>query len=48
MNKDDFFVLGIVLPFIFLSFAFFWWFPPIFALCVYLAFYIACEWTESK
>lgn len=32
-----------VIPFLFVSFAFFWWFPPIFALCVVLAFYVLTE-----
>lgn len=32
-----------VIPFLFVSFAFFWWFPPIFALCVVLCFYVMTE-----
>lgn len=32
-----------VIPFLIVSFVFFWWFPPIFALCAGIAFYLLTE-----
>ena len=39
----DYIKFFFVVLFLFLSFALFWWFPPIFAICVGLAFYVLTE-----